>query len=221
MKQKRIQLIINIITIINIVVISILLRNIVINNKYSQKYVKELLEKNNNYTNYILEIEETSLEDSTTTLIKKIRKEDAAKVEYINENSTRWYTKDMVISEERETNTKVYANQEQYLSSLGEELKCFELTGAIENYKYIKKEKYNKRECIVVEFGRLYGTMNEGEKEYYSRRIWVDIENGFILKEEHYCEEELSKIILYKIQVNIVTDKEIDLPDLTEYELLT
>ena len=80
MKQKNKQIIVNIITIINIVIIIIFMYNLSVNSKYSRKYIKELLEKGYNYKNYIIQVEKKITATNELETTKITQKEDARKV---------------------------------------------------------------------------------------------------------------------------------------------
>lgn len=87
-----------------------------------------------------------------------------------------------------------------------------------EEYEYIKKESYNGVECIVIELKNVYTIKEEGESKSYNYRFWMDIEKGFILKQEKYCEGILQEIVKYTVKECCVTDEDVKIPKLEEYE---
>ena len=111
MKQKNKQIIVNIITIINIVIIIIFMYNLSVNSRYSRKYIKELLEKGYNYKNYIIQIEKKLTSTNELEITKITQKEDARKVEYVNKKITKWYLNDIVIVDDEQNNIRQYAIQ--------------------------------------------------------------------------------------------------------------
>lgn len=217
MNKKRIQLIINIVVIINITIITIIIYNMIINNKYSEKFAYELMQKNLDINNFILEKEEITKEG----LINKTRIIQNGEVcrEEIDDE-IRWYANDFVII--NRGNEKYYYKQkvesldengnisygymttkeEIWRHSLRYILDPYSLTNSTK-YKYLKKEKYNDMECIIIE-------INE-------KRIWIDTQTGFKLREEIYADGILECIKKYKVETNVVTDEIIALPNLEEY----
>lgn len=220
MKLKKLQLIINIITIINIIIIVIFIYNLFINNIYSRRYIKELFEKNYNYKNYIIEIEKISIDTNEMDITRITQKEDACKIEYINRNSTRWYANDIVIIDDKQNNIKQYSNQstQESLTLLANQFEIYMYIDTAEEYEYIKKESYNGVECIVIELKNVYTIKEEGESKSYNYRFWMDIEKGFILKQEKYCEGILQEIVKYTVKECCVTDEDVKIPKLEEYE---
>lgn len=94
-----------------------------------------------------------------------------------------------------------------------------------ENCRYLRNEIYNNVRCVVLEFTSIQTEREmqaDGsiQKISYSHRIWMDIEDGFILKKEIYKLDRLNRVITYHVQVNCVTEKDINLPNLKDYELM-
>ena len=87
-----------------------------------------------------------------------------------------------------------------------------------DEYKYIKKEIYRKQECIVFELRNVY-RITDGEKnKSYDCKYWINNENGFILKQEKYCEGILEETITYTVREGCVTKEDIKQPNLEEYK---
>lgn len=226
MRKKEVQRIINIIVIINITIIFMLGYHIIINNKYSKKFIYELTEKNINNGNFILEKEENIIKEGKINKTKIIQKEDARREENLNNGEIIWYANDLVII--KNIDEKIYYRQKagetdiggnttyRYMttkdilaySTLRNDFKCVNFMMNSQNYKYLKKEKYNDTKCIVVYI------------EDYKAKVWINLETGFILKEELYLNGTLESITTYKVETNIVTDKEIDVPNLKEYTFI-
>ena len=223
MRKEKVQRIINTIVIVNVIIIFVLGYHLIINNKYSKKFIYELTEKNINNSNFILEKEENIIKEGQLNKTRITQKEDARREENLNNGEIKWYANDLVII--KNSDEKIYYRQKagetdingnttyRYMttkdilaySTLRNDFKCVNFMMNSQNYKYLKKEKYNDTECIVVDI------------EDYQAKVWINLETGFILKEELYLNGTLESITTYKVETNIVTDKEIDLPNLEEY----
>ena len=103
MKEKKIQLIINIVTIINILIILILIYNMIISNKYSRKFVQELAEQNAQTFNYMMVKESYSIKDGTTSKVKVTQSENARIEEDLETGYTMLYYNDFRINQENKT----------------------------------------------------------------------------------------------------------------------
>lgn len=226
MRKEKVQRIINIIVIVNAIIIFVLVYHLIINNKYSKKFIYELTEKNINNDNFILEKEENIIKEGQSNKTRITQKEDARREENLNNGEIKWYANDLVIMQN--SDEKIYYRQKagetdingnttyRYMttkdiltySTLRNDFKCVNFMMNSQNYKYLKKEKYNDTECIVVDI------------EDYQAKVWINLETGFILKEELYLNGTLESITTYKVETNIVTDKEIDLPNLEEYTFI-
>lgn len=224
------QLIINIITIINIIAILIFSYYLYINNKYSRSKIYALLEKNSNNINYSIEIEDSYIEENRTVFKKIIQKENARKEENINDKHVTWYTNDIVIvhttgekyyykepKEITDTNgntTKGYSTTADHIRALRNEFNIFTYLNTDAEYKYLKKENFNNQKCIVIEL-----TDNKANPPI-DIKAWINSNNGFIEKEELYFEGKLQRVVKYTIKVNCITDEEIGVPEITEYNFL-
>lgn len=225
------QLIINVITIINIIAIIVFSYYLYINNQYSRGKVYEILEKNINNMNYSIEIEDNFIKEGKTSFMKIIQKENARKEENITDQSIKWYANDFIII--KRTDDKVYYREEKQITDINGNIThsysttdekinklIYEFSSLVYinnsdiDYKYLKKETYNNQKCIVIEL------TNIESYPITDIKIWIDLESGFVLKEEYYCEKELERVIKYTTNINCVTDNEIKLPDLTEYTFL-
>lgn len=225
------QLIINVITIINIIAIIVFSYYLYINNQYSRGKVYEILEKNINNMNYSIEIEDNFIKEGKTSFMKIIQKENARKEENLTDQSIKWYANDFIII--KRTDDKVYYREEKQITDINGNIThsysttdekinklIYEFSSLVYinnsdiDYKYLKKETYNNQKCIVIEL------TNIESYPITDIKIWIDLESGFVLKEEYYCEKELGRVIKYTTNINCVTDNEIKLPDLTEYTFL-
>lgn len=226
MKDKK-QLIINIITIINIIIIIILSYKMIINSKFSQRFVKELID-NNNTNNYIVIKEEYSVKDETTSSEKIVQNENARKEEYLDTGKTIYYYNNFEINKDRKTYKKLESIQvdkngneenrveistKEIISShpLKNEFNSYIFLDSSSEYKYLKKEIYKGEECIVVKF-----IINKED----SIKVWIDLEIGFILKEENYSTGVLESIVTYNIEKDVETDNILDIPNLNEYTFI-
>ena len=220
MKQKNKQIIVNIITIINIVIIIIFMYNLSVNSRYSRKYIKELLEKGYNYKNYIIQIEKKLTSTNELEITKITQKEDARKVEYVNKKITKWYLNDIVIVDDEQNNIRQYAIQstQNSLNVLGEQFEIYMYIDNADEYKYIKKETYKDKKCIVFELKNVYKDTSEAEAKSYDCKYWIDNESGFILKQEKYCEGILEETTTYSVKECCVTNEDIKQPNIEEYK---
>ena len=69
----------------------------------------------------------------------------------------------------------------------------------------VKKQKYNKKNCLKVEL------KNKEENEIV---FWIDIDTGLILK----CKSLDEEIVEFIYEFDTVTDEEVTHPDLSEYK---
>lgn len=222
--KKRLQLIINIVTIINIIIIIILLYKLITENKYSRKFIIELLETNADINNYIILEERYSAETGTTSAKKISQNDNARLVEYLDSKKTILYANNLEINKQAKTYAKLEMNETDEngnrtskdittqdiisLHPLRNEFNSFSYVYYSPDYQYLRKEEYNRVKCIVVEF------IVNGENDRVI--VWIDLKTGFILKEEYY-KTDLKEIITYKTEVNTVEDNEIDIPNLSDY----
>ena len=218
MNKKRIQLIINIAVIINITIITIIIYNMIMHNKYSEKFAYQLMQKNIDINNFILEKEEEDVKRGIVTKTRIIQNGKTCREE--TDDEIRWYANDFVII--KRENEKYYYKQKvenldenghisySYMSTKDEiwrhSLRYIFNLDSLEKsvkYKYLRKENYNGMECIIIDVDE--------------KRIWIDTQTGFKLREEVYANGILEYIGKYKIETNVVTDEIIDLPNLEEY----
>lgn len=231
MKKK----IITILTIINICIIVIWLMHIIKNQMYSRKYIRELLEKNADCKNYIMEINHIDHGEMQYNYQQKITcKEDISKIEYKNDNRIVWHAKNKIITEGNKTIT--YINMPMAVSPLIDATHLiWQINSADCNYQYIKQEKYNEKECIVVElsykeiYGYTYsidketGERKEVEDEYTIKtyKYWIEKDTGIVLRELGFNQsDKLIKENIYTVQINCVTDKDIALPNTDDYTVV-
>ncbi len=236
MKKK----IITILTVINICIIVIWIFNIVQNQIYSRKYIRKLLEKNANCTNYIIEMNHFDYGEGEFNYQQKITcKDDVSKLERKKNrlesvDTIVWHTRNKIISKESKMIT--YINNSMAVLPLIDEMGLsWRINDAECNYKYIKQEKYNNKDCIVVElsykeiYGYTYHIDNEiGERkkvedEYTVKtyKYWIDKETGIILRELHFNQsDKLIEENIYTVQTNCVTDEDIALPNTDDYTVV-
>ena len=48
-------------------------------------------------------------------------------------------------------------------------------------------------------------------------KVWINLDNGFVIKEESYKDNILESIVTYKTEVNTVTSDIVEIPNLDEY----
>lgn len=216
-KDKKIQMVINIVTVINIIIIVWLGYYLIVKSKYTVKYIKALSEKSMKCYNYMIEIESEELQTKEKYHTKIFQKENERREDIISENVTLWDANDVHIFEDRTENRRVYSEWKTEQEILYNEIDWWKYVNN-ENFKYMGNEKYNASNCIVLYYEDANTEYHSGENIWVSYKIWVDEETGSILKEEQYSEGKLIEVTKYNIQFNCVTDKEIDLPDLKNFE---
>lgn len=194
------------------------------NNKYSRRAINELLEKNANVINYVMTKETHNIEDGTISTQKIIQNEKGRKEEYLDTYYTRLYYDNFIINLNEKTYSKVVGHnvdEGKYIDIttkeviswhiLKNEFESFSHINSNAEYKYLKKELYNDKTCIIIE---LKITDTETEK------IWIDSDTGLINKEEYYIENKLNKIIIYETELNNVTDNDLSIPNLKEFNFI-
>ena len=202
-----------------------LVYNMVVTNKYSRKFVQELADINSNVFNYTITKENHSLEDDDITTVRITQSNKARKEENLDTGNTILYYDDLKIDQdnmlyyeiEREKIDKVGNRVDLKLSTseilswypLKNQFESFKYINSNSDYKYLKTEKYNGSKCLVVEF--IYNEYDEIIK------VWLNLKNGLIEKEENYKENKLESVVTYKTEINNVTDTNIYIPDLKEY----
>ncbi len=216
MKDKKLQMIINMVVVINIILILALGYYLMLKSKYTVKYIKKLSEKSMQCYNYIIEIQSEDIQTKEKYHIKIFQKEKSRREDIISENITRWEVNDVQIFEDRTENERVYSEWKTEQKILYGDNNWWRYVNN-EKFKYIGKEKYNNIKCVVLyyEDAEMQGTAGVWTRLSY--KIWIDEERGHILKQETYKDGELSEITTYTIQTNCVTDKEIALPDLKDF----
>ena len=75
-------------------------------------------------------------------------------------------------------------------------------------FEYLGETKYQYRDCIVIKI-----TTKDGEEQLY----YIDSEKGILLKHVMNHANAISTI-LYNMQYDVVTDENIEKPDLADYE---
>lgn len=216
-KNKKIQIVINIVTVINIIIIVWLGYHLIVKSKYTVKYIKSLSEKSMKCYNYMIEIETEDMQTKEKYYTKIFQKEKARREDKITENVTRWMANDVNILEDRNNNIKFYSEYETLQESLYNDIDWWKYVNNV-NFKYMGNENYNNSNCIVIYYADADSEYASDANIRVSYKIWIDEEVGSILKEEKYSEGKLTEITKYNIQLNCVTDKEIALPDLKNFE---
>ena len=221
MKNKK-QLIINIITITNVVIIAIFIYQMVTNSIYSRKFAKELIEKNGNTSNYILLKEKYQIEKDTKDIEKVVQMEDARKIIYEDTDNIVLYYNNCEINEKvkRYSTTKANDNVKGEIpittkdiismNPLKSQYESYNnIISSYRNYKYLGKEKIDNTNCVVVQC-----TM-DNKVDYI--KVWISLDSGFVIKEENYKDNILESIVTYKTEVNTVTSDIVGIPNLDEY----
>ena len=221
MKNKK-QLIINIITITNVVIIAIFIYQMVTNSIYSRKFAKELIEKNGNTSNYILLKEKYQIEKDTKDIEKVVQMEDARKIIYEDTDNIVLYYNNCEINEKvkRYSTTKANDNVKGEIPITTKDIISMnpvksqyesynDIISSYRDYKYLGKEKIDNTNCVVVQC-----TM-DNKVDYI--KVWISLDSGFVIKEENYKDNILESIVTYKTEVNTVTSDIVGIPNLDEY----
>ena len=197
----------------------------VITNKYSRKFVQVLADVNSNIFNYTITKENHSLVEDTINTVRITQSNKARKEENLETGNTILYYDDLKIDQD---NMLYYEIESEEIDEAGNKVdiklstseiiswyplenqfESFKYINSNSEYKFLKTEKYNGSKCIVVEF--IYNDYNE------IIRVWFNLKNGIIEKEEYYKQNELESVVTYKAEINNVTDTKIYIPDLKEY----
>ena len=201
------------------------------NSQYSREKMIELLQKGENYNNYTCEYE---LEEGKGKTKRKF-KDDVLLVQSNNQIVYQDYINDkqIVINKERKTvlNTKISSKgliniEKNYCNGISDLINNYNI-----KYKFIKREKYNKMECIVIRIEgndkHLKNQFNFGQKLNYanintSLDIWISSKSGLIAKisakYESNTKEKYSKVIDYNLVLDNVTNDDIKEPDISGYQ---
>lgn len=201
--MKKRNVLISIITIVNICIIIIIVLTILRNQMFQRKYIKELYERNSDCKNYIITVSYTNFNDEEFNYKEKhICKDNIYKQE---RKDVIWLVDDKLISE---STKEVIIHPSKFYNSLIYESTMYRyMDDTNSEYKFIKIEEYNGTKCIVVEF-----------KEESIRRYWLEKETGIVLKEELYdADHKIINRYTYDVKINCVQDEDLKLPDTSSY----
>ncbi len=216
-KDKKIQMVINIVTVINIIVIIILGYHLIVKSKYNVRYIESIAKKSMKYYNYMIEIEKEDMLTKEVERQKVFQRENERREELISQNITNWYANELRLHEDRNNHIKTYSFYGMCQDILYNDVDWWKYINN-ENFKYIGSENYNHSNCIILYYEDANTEYHSGENIRVSYKIWVDEETGSVLKEEQYSEGKLIEVTKYNIQFNCVTDKEIDLPNIEGFK---
>lgn len=225
---KKSNKIVTTLVIINIVVIAIIILIAMYYSKYSSDEIRHLVRKNTYVSNFKVVEKNTYIygnDETYTSTTITIAKDSVQKV--INDDTKiSWNLMDKIINE----NSKVIVllNKENIEERKETENKLYipALTDIFYiskeptyDFKFIKEEKVNDKECIVVEY-----IASKDELKLFSDdsevriRYWIEKETGFPLIERKYTKS--GKMVYEKvcdICFNCVTDEDLILPDTNGY----
>lgn len=203
MKKKNIVIII--LTIINIMIIALCINKIIINEQFSRRKLRQLYNSNSECVNYTANMNyynfKTQYNDAKEIKYKEDRYQEKSS------NGTMWYIGNKVYVE----NTKEIIELDDFFNiKLGN---LFNLYMYIDNdtyeYQFIKKEKKADYFCWVIEL----------KKEEEKHRFWIESNTGIVLKEEIYEGKEKLEEYQYKVTINNVTQEELKIPNLEQYHI--
>lgn len=219
MNKKKV--LITALTIINTCIIVIWIIYLVNSQIYSRKHIRELFESNSNCRNYIININYTDYINEDFSYQKTITCKDNICKEHSEE--TTWYTKNRLIAEGPKV--IIYNDEPGYIIFTLTNLQNMEMyiNNSSFKYRFVKLEKYNGKQCIVVEFEREEEQSSELEYEDKTQkhRFWIDKETGVILKQIEFNKySEILREYEYTVEMNCVTDSDVILPDTDGYEVI-
>lgn len=194
----------------------------ILRTKILEPKVMELVSKNNSYTNFSY-IQKATEENEQDLYIKRNgnyyisygRKHDEeADIVYWGDYST-----GEIIAINKKEKIAVIGNKDT-LTGLSDYLEVFVKYFTDENYKieHIKEDIINGQECYQVKLKNI-------EKRDEQLKIWIDKETGVVKKIEHtYVEYGQTKTCsdngVYNIEINKVTNKEVEKPDFSDYQII-
>lgn len=194
----------------------------ILRTKILEPKVMELVSKNNSYTNFSY-IQKATEENEQDLYIKRNgnyyisygRKHDEeADIVYWGDYST-----GEIIAINKKEKIAVIGNKDT-LTGLSDHLEVFVKYFTDENYKieHIKEDIINGQESYQVKLRNI-------EKREEQLKIWIDKETGVVKKIEHtYVEYGQTKTYsdngVYNIEINKVTNKEVEKPDFSDYQII-
>lgn len=191
------------------------------NNYMSRQEVVELLEKGKSYPNYYYSAGSNLDKTKTEFYIKDGVQKVIWNGEVIqwknyntNENIHILGEKDgkNYVSISSIDNTENKYSQQGFDYSLIADMENFNY-----NYKYLGEKEIDGRTTVIIE------VWDKDSSELNSTKFYIDKETGLITKRVDYGNIGFLKIKFISdrnLQLNIVTDKDIEKPDLTKYEVL-
>lgn len=202
MKKNRI---ITIITIINITIIALIAGFWIYSSQYSAREIQQMVSNAYRKDNYIVYTSCENFIYPEISFSKLARKGNIRKIETLG--MTIWQTENMEIQEDNKTYIKT--NQD-----LDDVTLC---NNSAAVFRYVKKEKYNNKKCIVVQYIEKYDNAKKHPKTVY----WIDEEAGTIEKMESYDENGFLEYRYHYItEFDCVESSEMILPDIQEYREL-
>ena len=199
-------------------------------NEMSRQEVSELLEKGKQYSNYYYspQVKISGFIELDNKNKTEIYVKDNIKKVLFNKNTIEWnnYNTNETISIIGEHDGKNYAsigdlssnsyNENEY-SQMGFDYSLIAEREDIYDFKYLGKKEVDGRVCVLVK------VWNKDNLEIFSTKFLIDEETGLILERTDYS---MFGILLVNMVCNrnlkrdIVTDEDIERPNLTGYEIL-
>lgn len=203
MKKKNILILT--LTVINLIIIALIIGNIMKNEQFSRRKLRQIHNLNFECVNYIANINyynfKTEYNDTKQIIYKKDRYKEKSEDDVI------WYIGNQVYEEKTKEIIELIDFPNKKLGNLSN-LYMYIDNDAYE-YHYIKTEKIEKTICWVVEF-------KQGEEKH---KFWIEEETGNVLKEEIYNKTEKIEEYQYKITMNKVSDEEVQIPNIEQYHI--
>lgn len=182
--------------------------------------VKKIIAKSENINNYIYK---TKYEGQEITKKYKENKE------YLDENQLKYYTdyekgETIGINEEKKIAVKMNTKSEETIKSTREQFNL--LLENYEKYEFKGEEVFNGYNCIIVDVEYKYyaeGWLGKDLEKYNDKNIktsvWIDKETGVIMKISSEI-EDIKNEEEYYYEFNCLTDEDVNIPDLSEYEIV-
>ena len=189
-------------------------------NPMSKEEVLSLVEKGAEYSNWYMTVETVVEEKMNVEGRKEVpENEDAYRIkteEYYKDNvlvvkTSQLNKQDNLSWTDYNTGDQINITNEGEKKTIEENKIEEEIRDSrvlLNQFEYLGETKYQYRDCIVIKI-----TTKDGEEQLY----YIDSEKGILLKHVMNHANAISTI-LYNMQYDVVTDENIEKPDLADYE---
>ena len=201
------------------------------NNQSPKKEVEEIINNSKNITSYKCKYHLLNGKE----VIEKF-KNNILIVESVNENEENYIyyfdlnnNENIVINKDKKIALKNYvvSKKESILETQQQEVLRAVNNLKEDEFSINENIKYDNKNCIILEIKTVYDNEGWGFEEELGKyngkdmtyKIWIEKETGAILKNEFKCEDN-EFVMEYKYEFNCITDEEIKIPDITEYNII-